>query len=76
MESEPAKDTPAPARARPVSTAFVSTEIDAYAMIVPAKLLESPSVALDDTCQKMFFSEAPFSRINLVDGAVSSELDD
>ena len=34
MESVPAKDTAAPAKARPLTTVLTSTEIDAYAKIV------------------------------------------
>ena len=56
MESAPAKVTAAPAKARPLTTVLTSTEIDAYAKIVPTKVLEYPSVALDPTCQNTFFA--------------------
>ena len=75
IESPPAKDAPAPAKARPVRTAVVSRETEAYAMIVPAKLLEEPSEALELTCQKMLIALAPFCRMKLVLVEVIRELD-
>lgn len=74
MASLLAKVTAAPERIRPVIATPFSTEVDAYAKIVPTKVLESPSVALDPTFQKTFFAVAPLSSTNVVLSPVKREL--
>ena len=64
MTSVLANETAAPARARPLTTVFLSTEIDAYARIVPAKVVEYPRVALDPTFQKTLLALAPLRSKN------------
>ena len=74
MKSLLAKVTAAPARMRPLIDTPLSTAVDAYARIVPTKVLEYPSVALDPTFQKMFFASAPFNSTNFVFGDTRREL--
>ena len=47
----PAKETETCANARPIRTALASNVIEASVRIVPTKVLPTPSVALEPTCQ-------------------------